>query len=176
MEESKISLKCNNCNISCKNNKNNINNSSSSSTPTHKPTKNLSNFKIYQAKQIAKGLSAPMQPSKSRWTKQHVPVPANADSGATGNYLTLTDIEVLRDVKISEPNEQISVAVANGMLLQSTHHGFLDILGHSVMIAHIFPQLKGCVTISQCRTKGYILCQLRNRFQSTKRSRVPRKP
>ncbi len=54
---------------------------------------------------------------------------ANADSGATGHYLTVADINVLRDVCISSPTQQISVAVANGTLLQSTHHGFLDVPG-----------------------------------------------
>ena len=68
---------------------------------------------------------------------------ANADSGATGHYLTMADISVLRDVRISSSADQISVAVANGTLLQSTHHGFLDVPGHGAMIAYIIPQLKG---------------------------------
>ena len=74
---------------------------------------------------------------KSNGTKQHVPVLANVDSGATGNYLTLADIGVLRDVRISDQNEQISVAVANGMLLRSTHHGYLDVPRHGAILAHI---------------------------------------
>jgi hypothetical protein len=124
-----------------KNKQHNFNNSSSSSTPAPTPTPSVT-------KQMAKGLGALMQPSTS--TKPHVPVPANADSGATGNYLTLADIRVLRDLRISEPNEQISVAVANGTLLQSTHHGFLDVPGHGAMIAYIFPQLKGSLlSVSQ---------------------------
>ena len=68
---------------------------------------------------------------------------ANADSGATGNYLTLADIRVLRDVRTSTAVEQISVAVATGTLVRSTHHGYLDVPGHGPMIAYIFPQLKG---------------------------------
>ncbi len=75
---------------------------------------------------------------------------ANADSGATGHYLTVADINVLRDVCISSPTQQISVAVVNGTILQSTHHGFLDVPGHGPMIAHIFPQLKmSFLSISQ---------------------------
>ena len=71
-----------------------------------------------------------------------IPVLSNADSGATGNYIRLADINVLRDVRASAPEEQIAVAVADGNLLQSTHHGFLDVPGHGSMIAHVFPQLR----------------------------------
>ena len=71
------------------------------------------------------------------------PVLANADSGATGTYLRLADIKVLRDVKMSTPTTQITVAVAEGTLIKSTHHGYLDVPGHGAMIAHIFPQLQG---------------------------------
>ena len=57
------------------------------------------------------------------------PVLSNADSGATGNYIRLADINVLRDVRLSSPAEQIAVAVADGNLLYSTHHGILDVPG-----------------------------------------------
>ena len=33
--------------------------------------------------------------------------------------------------------------VADGNLLHSTHHGFLDVPGHRAMIAYVFPQLCG---------------------------------
>ena len=83
------------------------------------------------------------------------PVLANADSGATGTYLRLADIKVLRDVKISTPTNQITVAVAEGTLIKSTHHGYLDVPGHGAMIAHIFPQLKGSLlSISQLVNLG----------------------
>ena len=79
-----------------------------------------------------------------------IPVLANADSGATGTYLRLADIKVLRDVKISSTTDQITVAVAEGTLIKSTHHGYLDVPGHGAMIAHIFPQLQGSLlSISQ---------------------------
>ena len=68
---------------------------------------------------------------------------ANADSGASGNYLTFSDMHTLRDVKVSTPTEQIAVAVANGTLIQSSHHGYLDVPAHGPMMAYIFPQLKG---------------------------------
>jgi hypothetical protein len=83
------------------------------------------------------------------------PVLANADSGATGTYLRLADIKVLRDVKISTPTNQITVAVAEGTLIKSTHHGYLDVPGRGAMIAHIFPQLKGSLlSISQLVNLG----------------------
>ena len=71
------------------------------------------------------------------------PVLTNADSGATGTYLRIEDIQVLRNVKVSLPADQITVAVAEGTLIRSTHHGYLDVPGHGAMIAHIFPQLHG---------------------------------
>ena len=83
------------------------------------------------------------------------PVLANADSGATGTYLRLADIKALRDVKMSSPTDQITVAVAEGTLIKSTHYGFLDVPGHGAMIAHIFPQLKGSLlSISQLVNLG----------------------
>ena len=50
---------------------------------------------------------------------------ANADFGATGTYLRLADIKVQRDVRMSSPTDQITVAVAEGTLTKSTHYGFL---------------------------------------------------
>ena len=83
------------------------------------------------------------------------PVLANADSGATGTYLRLADIKVLRDVKMSSPKDQITVAVAEGTLIKSTHYGYLDVPGHGPMLAHIFPQLQGSLlSISQLVNMG----------------------
>ena len=103
---------------------------------------------------MTKGLGAPKRPPTWR-TKRWMSVLANADSGATGNYLTVADIGVLRNVCLSSQTDQISVAVANGTLLQSTHHGYLDVPGHGAMIAYIFPQLKGSLlSISQLVNVG----------------------
>ena len=44
---------------------------------------------------------------------------------------------------MSTPEEQIAVAVSDGNLLHSSHHGFLDVPGHGAMIAYAFPQLRG---------------------------------
>ena len=71
---------------------------------------------------------------------KQIPLLSNADSGATGNYIRLADMNVLRDVRVSAPEEQIAVAVADGNLIHSSHHGFLDVPGHGAMIAYVFPQ------------------------------------
>ena len=78
------------------------------------------------------------------------PVFATADTGATGTYLKLEDIGVIRDIILSSVGDQVVVAVADGTLLKSTHHGFLNIPGHGKIIAHVLPQLKGSLlSISQ---------------------------
>ena len=75
---------------------------------------------------------------------------ANADSGATGTYLTVSDIAVLNNVQLSAITEQIVVSVATGALIHSTHHGYLNIPGHGSIRAYVFPQLKGSLlSISQ---------------------------
>ena len=112
-------------------------------------------FKKCQANQAAKGLSAPLQPSPIFSNTLVTPVLANADSGATGTYLRIQDIQVLRNVKVSLPADQITVAVAEGTLIRSTHHGYLDVPGHGAMLAHIFPQLHGSLlSISQLVNLG----------------------
>ena len=79
----------------------------------------------------------------------------DADVGATGDYLTVTDISLLRDVCISAPAQQITVTLTDGTCAQSTHHGFLDVLGHGATIAYLFPQLEGALlSISQLVNVG----------------------
>lgn len=88
---------------------------------------------------------------------------ANADSGASGNYLTLSHKHLLRDVKVSSPTEQIVVSVAEGTLIHSTHHGFLDVPGHGPMMAYIFPQLKGSLlSISELVNVGLHIAHCKN--------------
>ena len=80
----------------------------------------------------------------------NTPVLAISDTGATGTYLQTADMCALQDVKISAASEQVVVAVANGTLLTSTHHGHLNIPGHGTILAHVFPQLKGSLlSVSQ---------------------------
>ena len=101
------------------------------------------NFFDHSAKALGMSSMRPVTNVKVGQPAKRTPVLSNADSGATGNYIRLADINVLRDVRVSTPAEQIAVAVADGNLLQSTHHGFLDVPGHGSMIAHVFPQLRG---------------------------------
>ena len=150
-------------------------NSSFSSTPTARPQNNNNNTRrqgrVAQSEKLHRRSharetvsiepsSAPLRQISAANIKPKIngnvkAVRANADSGTTGNYLAVADISVLRDVCISSPTEQISVAVANGTLLQSTHHGYLDVPGHGAMIAYIFPQLKGSLlSISQLVNVG----------------------
>ena len=101
------------------------------------------NFFDHSAKALGMSSRRSVTNVKVGQPAKRTPVLSNADSGATGNYIRLADINVLRDVRVSTPAEQIAVAVADGNLLQSTHHGFLDVPGHGAMIAHVFPQLRG---------------------------------
>jgi len=153
----------------CNNNNNNFNVSVLSIPPSTPTSNNNNNNNTHRRRRTR---SKQSRRNKNKKFRQHAKdrsllsvaavningknqVRANADSGATGNYLTVADISVLRDVCISAPAQQISVAVANGNLLQSTHHGFLDVPGHGAMIAYIFPQLRGSLlSISQLVNVG----------------------
>ena len=92
------------------------------------------------------------------------PVLANADSGATGTYLRLADIKVLRDVKMSSPKDQIMVAVAEGTLIKSTHCGYLDVPGHGPMLVHIFFTIPGITTLNLSVSQYGTACVLLFKF------------
>ncbi len=78
------------------------------------------------------------------------PIFATSDTGATGTYLKLSDVGALQDIMLSSAVDQIVVAVADGTLLKSTHHGFLNIPGHGKIIAHVLPRLKASLlSVSQ---------------------------
>ena len=101
--------------------------------------------------------------SPSECKNDNVKFLANADSGATGNYLRLPDMKVLRDVKVSSPTERIAVEVAEGTLIYSSHHGYLDVPAHGPMMAYIFPQLKGSLlSISELVNVGLHLVYCKN--------------
>ena len=105
--------------------------------PTHKLYNNNKNTtpavkKIAQsAKALGMSLTQSVTKGKAgQYAATSTPVLSNADSGATGN------INILRDVRVSSPAEQIAVAVADGNLPKSTHHGFLDVDDVRVGRAH----------------------------------------
>ncbi len=69
--------------------------------------------------EIARLVAADEERTKTKMTETTVTGQrrrANADSGATGNYFTVADIGVLRDVCISAPEQRIAIAVeVNGL-------------------------------------------------------------
>ena len=80
---------------------------------------------------------------------------ANADTGATGHYLSIKDISFLRDIKLCTPATQILVQVANGEVSISSHYGYLDIPGAGSMLAYLFPNFAGSlISISQIVNLG----------------------
>ena len=74
-------------------------------------------------------------------------------------------------------SEQIAVAVADGNLLQSTHHGFLDVPGHGAMIAHVFPQLRGSLLsiskLIKLRFQGDVLLGFRYGIRQARQASFP---
>jgi hypothetical protein len=102
------------------NNKNNFNTSSLSTPPSSSTINNNNNNN-----------NTHRLHSKNKILRQHA---KDADAGTTGDYLTVTDISLLRDVCTSAPAQQISVALTDGTCAQSTHHGVLDVLGHGAMM------------------------------------------
>ena len=137
------------------------------SRPTTKPSLHRSKKKKQKANIAAQDTvkSPPLEPtqsvvlpvvSTSGWANavknnsNIAPVLATSDTGATGTYLQTQDMHTLHDVHVSAAGEQIIVAVANGTLLRSTHHGRLHIPGHGTILAHVLPQLKGSLlSVSQ---------------------------
>jgi hypothetical protein len=67
----------------------------------------------------------------------------NADSGATGNYLTVQDSAMLKDLRPASSRQQIHVQVANGQSIKASHIGFLELPGRRKMTAYVFPELQG---------------------------------
>ena len=141
-------IKCNSGAAHIVNNKKFIHiNKSLSIPPTHKLHTNNNNQTIntpaavtkfdHSTRALGMSLRKSVTNVKAAQPTKRTPVLSNADSGVTGNYIRLAD------VRVSAPAEQIAAAVADGNLLKSTHHGFLDMPGHGAMIAHVFPQLCG---------------------------------
>ena len=80
---------------------------------------------------------------------------ANADTGATGNYLSLKDISFLRHINICTPTTQIRVQAAYGEFSIFSHYGYLDIPGSESMLACIFQNFTGSlISISQIVNLG----------------------
>ena len=67
----------------------------------------------------------------------------NADTGTTGNFISLPDSDVL--LNITPTNTGIVVSLPNGDLIRSTHTATLNLpsIPMSARAAHIFPGLTG---------------------------------
>ena len=81
---------------------------------------------------------------------------ANADSGSTGEYFAVKDITCLTNVRACQQIEKISVTVANGHSIQSTHFGTLRLPSGHEISAHIFPNINGSLlSVSSFVDLGY---------------------
>ena len=71
---------------------------------------------------------------------------ANADTGTTGNFLALKDINCLSNVREATSTESISVQMPNGKEIKSSHTGELhypNLPGGGGIPAHVFKELQG---------------------------------
>ena len=81
---------------------------------------------------------------------------ANADSGATGSYIAMRDTKCLNSVVPCTVATQVSVQVANGQVIVSSHVGELHAPDGSKLKAYIFPSISGSLlSISQFVDVGY---------------------
>ena len=75
---------------------------------------------------------------------QSDPHEANADTGTTGHYIALKDMNCLHNVRTSAPHEVVTVTLPTGENIKSTHTGELrfspDYKGQQV---HVFKSLWG---------------------------------
>ena len=68
----------------------------------------------------------------------------NADSGTTGNYFALKDVNCLHDVREAAPHEVVTVTLPAGEEIQSSHVGILKFSpDHQGQQVHVFKSLWG---------------------------------
>ena len=77
-------------------------------------------------------------------TRTTSPASANADTGTTGNYFALKDMNCLRDVKPATQDEIVTVMMPDGKNIQSSYTGYLNYphLKHNHRV-HVFKTLWG---------------------------------
>ena len=110
----------------------------------------------------------PKNPSLQQSAALIKQAPANTDSGATENYLTLKDIRWLSNIAAMLPEDAITVHVADGNSIRSTHSGTLHVPGVGDMRAYIFPGLQGSlISISALVNMGLSALFLQHTFQSS---------
>ena len=80
----------------------------------------------------------------------------NADSGSTGTYIAVRDKNALTDIQPCTAFSRISVTVANGQNILSSHTGNLVVPSGHVLRAHIFSELNtSLLSISDLVDLGY---------------------
>ena len=101
------------------------------------------------------------------------PSTANADSGASGNYIAVKDTSCLRNLTACTSTTQISVQVANNQVIQSSHIGELHVPGDVIMKAYIFPHINGSLlSISQFVDVGFIVTYTSNKVEFIKNNQL----
>ena len=83
---------------------------------------------------------------------------ANADSGSSGIYIAVQDINCLSDIQPCNDNNKIHVTVANGHIIESSYIGKLSVPSGHVLSAYIFPGINGSLlSVSSFVDLGYIV-------------------
>ena len=68
---------------------------------------------------------------------------ANADSGTTGNYIAFKNKTCMQKLMATNDHTKISVEVANGQSIKSSHIGELVVPGGDTVTAYLFPEING---------------------------------
>jgi hypothetical protein len=89
---------------------------------------------------------------------------ADADTGATGSYIATRDTQCLNNIVSCTPSLQISVQVANGQIITSSHEGELQVPDGIILKAFIFTGINGLLlSISQLVDVGYTVVYTKNK-------------
>ena len=120
------------------------------------PQTNLTKLIVSEGQK--KSMYQKASPGFSNIATQQTPNPnfANADTGATGSYIATRDIKCLSNVIACTTASAITVQVANGEVIVSSHIGELHVPDGPVVKAFIFPGISGSLlSISQFVDIGY---------------------
>ena len=80
----------------------------------------------------------------------------NADSGSSGNYISIRDIKYLTQLQPCTDATRISVKVANGQVIHSSHSGQLVLPSGHTVPAHTFAEMHGSLlSVSSLVDIGY---------------------
>ena len=82
--------------------------------------------------------------------------PANADTGASGTYIAMRDIECIQNITPCSATSRISVQVANGQIISLSHVGELKVPDGTTLKAYIFAEISGSLlSVSQLVDMGF---------------------